>query len=780
MALPLARADVSKGVTIASSSQRTLLPGLLLVPFLAGPAMAAEPLAIPLELAETANVARQAFPARASVPLPRGRVPDANAVRLVAPGGAEAPLQARALERWSDGSVRWLLLDFLADVPAGGHVAYTLRDGTAAAPGPRVRLQERAGTRHVETGVIRASVAGAGDALLRELSTGEQRLEPILVPALSLRDGASGRTTVERVVVETEGPIRTELLATGRYAAGLAYQARLAFFAGKPFVRVQHTVTNVGDARYLPLASLRLTVPGRFTQGTVGVDDGSRPLAPLDTSHLLRQDDAAPAVLDGARAGRHADGWMRATGDEVAVTLVAASFWQEYPKSLEVATDHVALDLFAGRDTPVQLGVGAAKTHEFWIALEPAASASRPADLAAALTAPLVAIPPAAWVVASEALPQALAPDAPGAREFLARLSTAYANYRQNVDKERWDDGPPVPCAARTVERARIGLYGALNWGDWQFPGYRDNTKGCDAWGNLEYDLPQVLALGWTATGSRAFLDGLVPAARHYRDVDIIHHAPEHAEWVGFNHPHKALHFASEAPGGVDLGHTWTEGLITFHRFTGEARALAAARGIGDVLTRASSKARNPRQLGWPMIALVALHDATGERRYLDAARTYADAARSLDPTPAAGDWKMGILADGLAAVHAATGDDGLRRWLVAYADAIVAEPARFPDPRFALPLGYLAATTGEARYAATALATARQLRVGNWGKMLAAMGRTGFRLLSPLQRVPDLAGRASALSPPPAPLARPKAPPRPKPFRDAPRRQLPPARRAP
>jgi len=63
-----------------------------------------------------------------------------------------------------------------------------------------------------------------------------------------------------------------------------------------------------------------------------------------------------------------------------------------------------------------------------------------------------------------------------------------------------------------------------------------------------------VLALAYAATGSRLFLDGLVPAARHYRDVDIIHHAPGHPDWLGLNHPHKALHFAFEAPEKVDLG----------------------------------------------------------------------------------------------------------------------------------------------------------------------------------------------------------------------------------
>jgi hypothetical protein len=365
-----------------------------------------------------------------------------------------------------------------------------------------------------------------------------------------------------------------------------------------------------------------------------------------------------------------------------------------------------------------------------------------PADLAAALAAPLVGLPPASWTVASRALPNAIDPDAPGARDFLARLAASYGRYRDHARTERWDDGPPVPCNERTEEHPRVGLYGALNWGDWQFPGYRDRSRGCDGWGNLEYDLPQVLALGWAATGSEPFRAGLDASARHYRDVDIIHHAPGHPDWVGLNHPHKALHFAFESPETVDLGHTWTEGLVSYHRLTGDVRALEAARGIADALVDRVKRARNPRQFGWPMIALGAVWDATGERRYLDAARAYAEAGTAaFRPTPAAGDWKMGILADGVAVVHAGTGDAKLRHWLLEYADALVAGGDRWQDARYALPLGYLAAVTGDARYERAARLSARNLKVGDWGKTLAATGRVGFRLLAPLARDGDTSG---------------------------------------
>jgi PcRGLX-like N-terminal RIFT barrel domain/Beta-L-arabinofuranosidase, GH127 catalytic domain len=719
-----------------------------------GSARASAPsLAVPLTVSETAGVRRRAFPTTAGVPLPPGVVRSIEQVWLADPAGRPTLVQAEPLERWPDGSVRWLLLDFLADVPAGGHATYTLRGGPSRAPPPGpsvIRVRLTGDGRAIDTGALSATLPAAGDAIATALVAGRATLERIPLPTLSLVGSAVAAAVPGHVGIETAGPVRTEFVLTGRYPQGLAYETRVAFFAGQRFVRVQHTLTNVADPLYAEVRALALTVPGPFSSGALGIDGERHAFRTLDPPRVLEHTDATPAELDGKGAGRHADGWAEARSRTASVLVAARWFWEEYPKSFRLAPDRLELDLLAGGGEPVRFGTGAAKTHEVWLALGPPGDEGA-AALARALQAPLVVLPPASWIASTGALPGALDPEAPGARDFLARFQQAFAGYEDRVRTERWDDGAPVRCAERTVEHPRVGLYGDLNWGDWQFPGYRDDTRGCDGWGNLEYDLPETLALAWVSSGDPRYLAGLVPAARHYRDVDIIHHAPEGFPWVGLNHPHKALHFSFEAPEKVDLGHTWTAGLIDFYRLTGERRALEAARGIADGLVLMRAGARNPRQFGWPMVALVAVYQSTGEEGYLDAAQAYAaDAMRAFRPTPAAGDWKMGILADGLAAVHAAGGDDRIRRWLVAYADDLVARPERWKDPRYALPLGYVARLTGDRRYADAARATVRGMNIGRWGKPLAALGRTGFRVLAPLPVTPG-----PAAPPPGSPPAR-------------------------
>jgi hypothetical protein len=307
-----------------------------------------------------------------------------------------------------------------------------------------------------------------------------------------------------------------------------------------------------------------------------------------------------------------------------------------------------------------------------------------------------------------------------------------------------------------------VGFYGALNWGDWNFPGFRDDTKGCDAWGNLEYDLPYVLGLAYLATGDLMLRQLFDVAAVHFRDVDVIHHWPGRTDRVGLNHPHKVRHFATDAPNTVDLGHVWLDGLLLHYRLTGETRSLQAVRRMADALAALTARARNPRQFGWPMQALAAAYDATREERYRTAALALAHRAATTFPPDPNAEWKTGILAEGMMAVHRTMDDAVARGWLEEYGRRLLVPSDRPRDPRLVVPAGYLAALTGDPRLAVLARDTAASLAPGNWGKPLASVGRIGFALLGPLAQAPAALTRDLAAPPPAsAPAPPPPSPPR-------------------
>src|SRR5262249_32686231 len=74
---------------------------------------------------------RVAEPLTVGVPVPPGLCADGAAVRLLDAGGREMPIDARTLERWPDGSVRWVLVDF-----QGEPGVYRARFDGHAAPYP--------------------------------------------------------------------------------------------------------------------------------------------------------------------------------------------------------------------------------------------------------------------------------------------------------------------------------------------------------------------------------------------------------------------------------------------------------------------------------------------------------------------------------------------------------------------------------------------------------------------------------------------------------------------
>ena len=113
---------------------RRLLPVLALAASLSPcRATATSALTVPLLLDEPAGVARRTAPVSASVPFARGAL-GTPAVWVAAPEGRPVPAQTTVLERWPDGSVRWLLVDFLADVGPHAHTTFVLHAGDPPKP----------------------------------------------------------------------------------------------------------------------------------------------------------------------------------------------------------------------------------------------------------------------------------------------------------------------------------------------------------------------------------------------------------------------------------------------------------------------------------------------------------------------------------------------------------------------------------------------------------------------------------------------------------------------
>ena len=700
------------------------------VPFAAAAGTAPQP---SLEMRETLGLTRSRWPLSTGVPFPRGKLPDAAHLTL-SDGSTPIPVQTRVLSRWPDGSVRWALLDWQADVKAKQSHRFRFDVGTPAAPTQTVKVRDAGDHLEVETGPLQFSVPKNRFAVLADVRLhGTPMLGGPLVSFFNV-DGKRADAAAPTVTVTEAGPLRARIELRGRYAASFHYVVRIDAFAGQPFVRILHTFEQQSPETYSVVRQIGVEMPMKFDGPPtyrVGREKGKafEGTLPAPGFTLVQADNEAFEAGEARVTGR-AEGWADLRDATHGAAVAARYFWQEYPQSLQLRATGLTYNLWAPEAPPAKIGMGAAKTHEIVVLFHDKTAPSP--TLLAAIAQPLPVRLDPSWVVASGALPHSLAPDA-ATSGFLHELHAAHLRYLAHADTERWDDSGHVRCPEPAQERPRTGFYGMLNWGDWNFPGYHDTTKGCDAWGNLEYDMTQVLALGYAASGEPAYYDGMVASARHFMDVDRIYFQNLRPSWVGMNHPKNPLHFAFDL-GGVDLGHTWTEGLLSYYYLTGDDRGLDAARGIADFLVnrlRGLSLPGNPRQSGWPQIALVAVYEATGEARYKTAATEYARKGMSAHPPDKIADWKMGILAEALCDTHAVTQDAELKEWLVRYAATVKAHGAKL-DARFVPAAAYVARLTGDASLAQAAAATVPRLKFGNWGKPFTIAGRLGFSILSP------------------------------------------------
>jgi hypothetical protein len=707
-------------------------------------------------------VARRQWPVTMGVPFPRGVLHDAEQLQMRADdepvAGASLPLQTRVSSRWEDGSIRWVLLDWQTDLSARQRRRFRLTAAASRrAPAPHlVVVRDAAGQIEVDTGAVRFVIPKKTMAPFSDVHVdGRPVTSGPSIMFLNVEGQRHVAKAPARVDVLERGPLRARIELRGDYGADFAYVVRVDAFANQPYLRVLHSFEQRGPRPFTPVAQIALEVPMRFDGAVsyrIGQEGGAAWTGSVPLNGVeLYQEDNETFHLNGNRQPGRVPGWVDLHDATHGVAIVPRYFWQEYPQSQYVRATGLTYNLWAPEAQPALVGMGAAKTHEMVVHFH---GAKQPGgDLLGAAGQPLPVRLPAEWIVASGALPNSVNRDV-ATVSFLRELEAAHGRFQANASSERWNDSGSIYCSDEPArQRPRRGFYGMFNWGDWNFPGYHDSTKGCDAWGNLEYDTTQVLALGFAATGQPAFFESMVVAARHFMDVDRIHYQAAHPNWVGMNHPKNPLHFSFEL-GGVDLGHTWTEGLLSYYYFTGDARGLEAARGISDYLVArlaAGVRRGNPRQWGWPQIALVAMYEASGEDGYRSAALEYARRAMRAYPPDDVSHWKMGILAEALTYTHTVTQDPSIRSWLDRYADAVVRGGVS-ADPRLAPAVAYVGRVTGNPEYRRYAQATVARLQLGGWGKPFTLGGRLGFRILAlSAGAAPPEASKAPTPQPPSA-----------------------------
>ena len=272
---------------------------------------------VPITVQNPTGLALEAEPVTTGVPFPEGALRSGDHVRLLDEAGAELPLQVTVTGEYPDGSVRWLLLDFQADLPPEGRTL-TLEFGE---------------------GVERAPVQNP-----MSVDLGACRLfEPYFVDDAGVEYRADIAAGAE---LELGGHLRSVVTARAWYvndAGNEKCQAivRVHMYRGKPWVRVFYTCIMTEDSRDLRFSDIGLRIPISVEGARFGTAEG--PVWREAPAHLLQYDN--DQALIEAQLGREeigrAPGWFAAQGPDGHVILACRDFWQLFPKELEATSEGI-------------------------------------------------------------------------------------------------------------------------------------------------------------------------------------------------------------------------------------------------------------------------------------------------------------------------------------------------------------------------------------------------------------------------------------------------------
>lgn len=581
-------------------------------------------------------------PVTTGIPWPRGGLPDPQKLVLRDASGKPVRLQARALDRWPDGSVRWVLLDWIAEAVAG---PYRVAVGEPlAVEGPQLQVSERDNRwLFVDTGAAQFEIDGFFDPYLKVKIGGQERQYDLSYSAF---DGLS----IEHVnivscapVLEEIGSVRVCVRLSGSLfpsqndgqLRSTDYEACVHMFAGSAVARVEFTIRNrrraehpgglwdLGDpgSSFLKDAAITLALPSGQAVARCAPEVGAAVeefATPFElyqdssggenwrsTNHLNRKREV-PVCFRGyrltagsqERTGLRATPLVTLTNNQHAVGVAVPQFWQNFPMAVEATNDTLTLRLLPKQFGDVhELQGGEQKTWTFAVAF---GSDATPESLewfrqpARAFAAPK-------WYCDSGAVPY-LTPKASDPNTDYLKLVDAAIEGPDNFD----------------AKREKIDEYGWRHFGDIYGDHeavYHDGPQPMVSHYNNQYDAIAGFAYQFLRSGNLTWLRHMEELAQHVIDIDIYRTTEDKSAYNGglFWHtyhyadadtgthrsyprsllqmkgmpgldPNSAKAKRSKhvyaAGGGPANEHNYTAGLMLHHFLTGSAQSRESALGL--------------------------------------------------------------------------------------------------------------------------------------------------------------------------------------------------------
>jgi len=279
---------------VASTRRYGLVTGAVLLAFLGGTVVAAD-FQVPLQVQESMGVGRTAEPISGGVPLPKGLFKKGQAFTLLGEDGKEIPCQVSPLVIETDGTLRWVLVDFQDDIAAGATNRYGLKAAKSSVKQTtRLAVADEPDHVTIDTGKITVTVAknkpfGLFDAVSaagKPIVAGGEVSYVQMQGRKGWDDAAKWSPkkltagSPESVKIHYGGPMRVTVEVAGPFAGDplkAGYKAWITAWADNSRVAVKYKLCNSHPDQYtaIPIgrSSIELKLAAKADKALLGASE---------------------------------------------------------------------------------------------------------------------------------------------------------------------------------------------------------------------------------------------------------------------------------------------------------------------------------------------------------------------------------------------------------------------------------------------------------------------------------------------------------------------------
>lgn len=563
-----------------------------------------------------ANFDRQQEPCSIAIPFPKGELHHIHDLTIT-DGIDSVPTQGSVTGYWPDGSIKWGLIYFLADIPANQSKTYyyTLKKQEKTLQENPFQILDKGETLLVDNGLIQLELNHIqGKSPFHKIQMKDFMIKENEIQGPYIKNQEDQWVAIldgPWEIIEA-GPVITRLQSKGKHHnqkddQWMDYILNIELYAGKPWFKTDYKIINKEEQEFQILKSIEFNLHPKATDSTkiktmLGHSNyrtsfqegtGEEQISyMIDADHLLAEaNEHMPEVFYGTF---FAD-WTDEAKGGICATLFQAH--QNFPKAFEVDGKRLSIQILPHKSEGLTFYQGMAKTHTFFLHLH---------DSTVDKT------------TLNQRSLHLQMPDRPILDSSVYERSNIYNAIftDQKID---------------FVERGLINMadrrgkaYGILHWGDAPDSGYTEQGRGGGGlvWTNNEYDFPHAMMQMYARTGERRMLDYLLVAARHWMDIDVCHYSPD-----PLRQDAQITHSANHVSGEVEISHEWVQGLLDYYHQTGDTFAYDTAIRTGKNILRWLDEPRyhkkgeiNARETGWALRSLVALYKETNDPSWLEKA----------------------------------------------------------------------------------------------------------------------------------------------------------------